>query len=116
MIFFLFKCIRLINRDEMDEGEYAQTQISGGLSVATVDGFQGREKDVIIVSLVRSNDRQDIGFLSDVRRMNVALTRARQVLIVIGDSATLAGHAFYGAFVDHVIKENAHRSAWDFAQ
>lgn len=86
------------------------------LEVNTIDGFQGREKDVIIVSLVRSNERQEIGFLSDVRRMNVALTRARKVLIVIGDSATLAGHPFYGAFVDHVIKENAHRSAWDFAQ
>jgi predicted DNA helicase len=86
------------------------------VEVNTIDGFQGREKDVIIVSLVRSNERQEIGFLSDVRRMNVALTRARQALIVIGDSATLAGHPFYGELVDHVIAENAHRSAWDFAQ
>ncbi len=83
--------------------------------VNTIDGFQGREKDAIIVSLVRSNETQDIGFLSDVRRMNVAITRAKKVLIVIGDSATLSGHPFYRDFVDHAIATNAHRSAWDYA-
>ena len=65
------------------------------ISVNTVDGFQGQERDVIMVSMVRSNDNGQIGFLSDLRRMNVAMTRARCKLIVIGDAATLGHHPFY---------------------
>lgn len=68
------------------------------ITVDTVDGFQGRERDVIVVSLVRSNDRGDIGFLRDLRRMNVAITRARMKLIVIGDAPTLTRHPFYRRF------------------
>ena len=60
-----------------------------------MDGFQGREKEAVVISLVRSNPEGEIGFLADVRRTNVALTRARRALIVIGDSATLANHPFY---------------------
>ncbi|HUE71540.1 MAG TPA: AAA domain-containing protein, partial [Pirellulaceae bacterium] len=66
-----------------------------GLEIDTVDGFQGREKEAIIISLVCSNTKGEIGFLADTRRMNVALTRARRKLIVIGDSATIGGHDFY---------------------
>lgn len=65
------------------------------ISVNTVDGFQGQERDVIIISLVRSNDDGNIGFLRDLRRMNVAMTRARMKLIIIGDVATLTRHPFY---------------------
>lgn len=65
------------------------------ISVNTVDGFQGQERDVIMISLVRSNDDGNIGFLRDLRRMNVAMTRARMKLIIIGNVATLTRHPFY---------------------
>lgn len=65
------------------------------ISINTVDGFQGQERDVIVISLVRSNDAGNIGFLRDLRRMNVAMTRARMKLIIIGDAATLSSHPFY---------------------
>ncbi len=86
------------------------------IAVHTVDGFQGQERDVIGISLVRSNDDGEIGFLQDVRRMNVALTRARKKLVVAGDSATLAGHPFYKAFLDYVEEAAAYHSAWEFME
>lgn len=78
------------------------------LSVNTVDGFQGQERDVIIVSLVRSNNDGQIGFLRDLRRMNVAMTRARSKLIIIGDHETLAHHEFYKKLYEY-IKKNIKR-------
>jgi ATP-dependent RNA/DNA helicase IGHMBP2 len=83
-------------------------------SVRTVDGFQGQERDIICISLVRSNDNGEIGFLADTRRMNVALTRAKRKLIVFGDSATLANHSFYKSFLNYVDEIEAYRSAWEF--
>lgn len=65
------------------------------ITVNTVDSFQGQERDVIVISLVRANDHGDIGFLRDLRRMNVAITRARMKLIILGNSATLCRHKFY---------------------
>lgn len=65
------------------------------LTVNTVDGFQGQERDIILISLVRSNDGGDIGFLRDLRRMNVAITRARMKLIILGSSETMTSHPFY---------------------
>ena len=65
------------------------------ISVNTVDGFQGQERDIIVLSLVRSNDEGQIGFLRDLRRMNVAITRARMKLIIIGDQSTMTSHPFY---------------------
>jgi superfamily I DNA and/or RNA helicase len=65
------------------------------ISVNTVDGFQGQERDVIVISLVRSNDEGQIGFLRDLRRMNVAITRARMKVIILGDRRTLTRHPFY---------------------
>jgi ATP-dependent RNA/DNA helicase IGHMBP2 len=84
-----------------------------GLEVDTVDGFQGREKDAVVVSLVRSNDQGEVGFLADVRRMNVAITRARKKLVVIGDGATISRHPFYEAFLRHAERAGAWRSAWE---
>ena len=84
------------------------------LTVNTVDGFQGRERDVVYVSLVRSNERQEIGFLADYRRMNVALTRAKQYLIVVGDSATVGNDPFFAGFLAYVEKFGAYRTAWEF--
>ena len=84
------------------------------IAIKTVDGFQGQERDVIYISLVRSNDLKEIGFLNDIRRMNVALTRAKKKLVVIGDSATLANHPFYKNFLDYTESINAYKSAWEF--
>lgn len=72
------------------------------VTVNTVDGFQGQERDIIVISLVRSNDDGQIGFLSDLRRMNVAITRARMKLIIVGSVQTMTRHAFYKELYDYV--------------
>ncbi len=72
------------------------------ISINTVDGFQGQERDVVIISLVRSNEEGNIGFLRDLRRMNVAMTRARMKLIIIGSVATLTRHPFYRKLYDSI--------------
>jgi superfamily I DNA and/or RNA helicase len=84
-----------------------------GLEIDTVDGFQGREKEAVVISLVRSNANREIGFLGDTRRMNVALTRARRKLIVIGDSATIAGHPFFHRLLEWFELHDAYRSVWE---
>lgn len=83
------------------------------IQINTIDSFQGQEKDIIYISLTRSNDQQTIGFLSDVRRMNVAMTRARKKLIVIGDSATVGKHEFYDAFIKYVESVESYHSVWE---
>jgi superfamily I DNA and/or RNA helicase len=83
------------------------------VEIDSVDGFQGREKEAIIVTLVRSNPIGEIGFLSDTRRMNVALTRARRKLIIIGDSATLGGDPFYGRLFEYVESLGSYRTVWE---
>ena len=72
------------------------------VSVNTVDGFQGQERDVIVISLVRSNDEGQIGFLRDLRRMNVAITRARMKLIILGDRTTMTSHPFYRQLWEYI--------------
>ena len=74
------------------------------ITVSTVDGFQGQERDIILISLVRSNDNGEIGFLSDLRRMNVAMTRARMKLIIFGDKETMRHHAFYRKLIEYIEK------------
>ena len=83
------------------------------IEIGSVDGFQGREKETVIISLVRCNNDNEIGFLRDTRRMNVALTRARRKLIVIGDSATISDHPFYGALLEHFDQVGAYHGVWD---
>jgi ATP-dependent RNA/DNA helicase IGHMBP2 len=83
------------------------------LEIDTVDGFQGREKEAVVISLVRSNRIGEIGFLEDKRRTNVALTRARRKLIVVGDSATLGRHAFYGEMLEYFQLHDAYGSVWE---
>lgn len=83
------------------------------LSINTVDGFQGQERDIIVLSLTRSNGTGEIGFLSDIRRMNVAMTRARKRLIAVGDSATLSANPFFREFIAYVEAIGGYRSAFE---
>jgi len=84
------------------------------IEINSIDGFQGQEKDLIIISLTRSNDAGIIGFLSDYRRLNVAMTRAKKKLVIIGDGATLSGNELYLNLIDHVEKEGVLQSAWEY--
>lgn len=88
---------QLIRKDE-----YFRALGKNCISVDTVDGFQGQERDIMLISLVRSNEHGQIGFLSDLRRMNVAMTRARMKLIIIGNSQTLCAHPFYRSLKEHI--------------
>jgi superfamily I DNA and/or RNA helicase len=92
----------------------AKEILPSGLRISTIDSFQGQEKENIIVSLVRSNDEGEIGFLKDYRRMNVAITRAKEQLIVIGDSATIGADKFYNEFLSYVEKNGTYQTAWEF--
>jgi superfamily I DNA and/or RNA helicase len=78
-----------------------------------VDGFQGREKEAVVLSLVRSNVEGEVGFLADVRRTNVALTRARRRLLVIGDSATLAALPFYQRLIEYFEAAGGYGTVWE---
>ena len=84
-----------------------------GLSVRSIDGFQGQEREAVVLDLVRSNAEGRLGFLADTRRLNVALTRARRFLLVIGDSATISGHDVFAAFLASIeAREGCYLSAW----
>lgn len=83
------------------------------ITINTVDAFQGQERDVIAICFVRSNENGEVGFLADIRRTNVAMTRARKKLIMIGDSATLSSHPFYLELLDYVQKEGFYQSAFE---
>ena len=84
------------------------------MRISTIDSFQGQEQHTIILSLVRSNDEGDIGFLKDYRRMNVAITRAKEQLFVIGDSSTIGGDAFYHSFLTYIENKGNYRTVWEF--
>jgi superfamily I DNA and/or RNA helicase len=87
---------------------------AGKISVNTIDSFQGQERDVVYISMVRSNTNKEIGFLSDIRRMNVAMTRARKKLVVIGDSSTLGNFPFYADFIAYAEGVSGYQSAWEY--
>lgn len=95
-------------------GSPVTDMLNGNLNINTVDSFQGQERDVIYISLVRSNDTGEIGFLNDIRRMNVAMTRARKKLVIIGDSSTICRHPFYDQLLDYVNEIGAYRSAFEW--
>jgi len=103
--------VKLIN--QMIAGQRDEPEAKDLPEIDSVDSFQGREKEAIIVSLVRANLKGDIGFLSDTRRMNVAMTRARRKLMVVGDSATISTLSFFQDFITYAESINAYRSAWE---
>ena len=86
----------------------------GSLAVNTIDSFQGQERDAVFISMTRSNADSTIGFLSEVRRMNVAMTRARKKLVIVGDSATLGQFPFYSDLISYAQVKNGYHSAWEF--
>jgi superfamily I DNA and/or RNA helicase len=93
--------------------EAAKSRLPASWRISTIDSFQGQESDQIILSLVRSNEDGQIGFLRDYRRMNVALTRARQQLWIIGDSATLARDGFYDQLLQYVQTNGHYQTVWE---
>lgn len=93
--------------------QLAKEQLSNKIRISTIDSFQGQEKEIVILSLVRSNSEATIGFLKDYRRMNVALTRAKEQLFVIGDSSTIGQDPFYALFLEYMDEIDGYRSAWE---
>jgi superfamily I DNA and/or RNA helicase len=86
------------------------------LSVNTIDSFQGQERDIVYIGMTRSNPESKIGFLSDIRRMNVAMTRARKKLVIVGDSATLSQSPFYAGLIRYAEEKDAYQSAWELVE
>jgi superfamily I DNA and/or RNA helicase len=84
------------------------------IEINTIDSFQGREKDCILISLTRSNDSSEIGFLSDLKRMNVAMTRAKKELVIIGNSETLASNNFFSKLIEYINNLGGYHSIWEY--
>ncbi len=89
-------------------------EIIKNITIQSVDAFQGQERDVMMMSLVRSNADGEIGFLADVRRMNVAMTRARHLLVMVGDSSTLSANPFFDELIQHMQARGFYRSAFEY--
>ena len=103
-------------KDAIEENEQLGKLLQDRLlSVGTVDSFQGQERDIIAISLTRSNTSGEIGFLSDIRRMNVGMTRARRKLLLVGDSSTLSVHPFFKELLTYVKRIGGYRTAWEIA-
>jgi ATP-dependent RNA/DNA helicase IGHMBP2 len=98
---------------KLAEASEELTVVQRYITINTVDAFQGQERDIIAISFVRSNEKGEIGFLGDIRRTNVAITRAKKKLIMVGDSATLGTHDFYTALLEYVQRKEFYRSAWE---
>jgi ATP-dependent RNA/DNA helicase IGHMBP2 len=101
---------RLIKLAEASE---ELSMLASFITINTVDAFQGQERDVIAISLVRSNEKSEVGFLGDIRRVNVAMTRAKKKLIMVGDSATLGAHPFYLELLEYVQSKGFYKSVWE---
>ncbi len=98
---------------KLAEASTVMARVYSSVTINTVDAFQGQERDVIVISFVRSNDKGEVGFLADIRRTNVAMTRARKKLVLVGDSATLSSHPFYLALLEFVQTEEFYKSAFE---
>jgi superfamily I DNA and/or RNA helicase len=107
--------VRLLRKLIFETYDFPNLKAFGDMiTIDTVDGFQGQERDLMLISLVRSNEKGEIGFLSDTRRMNVALTRAKRKLVIIGDSGTLAQNPFFDGLLKYFEEKNAYKSVWEF--
>jgi superfamily I DNA and/or RNA helicase len=106
--------IRLL-REQLENTPELQLYLAK-ISVNTIDSFQGQERDIVYIGMARSNSDGEIGFLADTRRMNVAMTRARKKLVIIGDSSTLAVLPFYADLVTYAEKVDGYKSAWDLME
>ncbi|MCP9765210.1 AAA domain-containing protein [Lacihabitans soyangensis] len=84
------------------------------ISINTIDSFQGQERDAVFISMTRSNSDGEIGFVADTRRMNVAMTRARKLLVVVGDSATIGNFPYYSDFIQYAESIDTYKSAWEY--
>lgn len=99
----------------MQEMMVQDAKLSGlNISVNTIDAFQGQESDVVFISLVRSNEKGEIGFLKDYRRMNVAMTRAKKLLVIVGDSATIGNDPFYEAMINYAEQFGEYKTGWEY--
>ena len=94
----------------------AKEMLPDNVRISTIDSFQGQEQENILISLVRSNEDNHIGFLSDYRRMNVAITRAKEQLFIIGDSATLGNDKFYKSLLEYIETNGSYRSVWELME
>jgi ATP-dependent RNA/DNA helicase IGHMBP2 len=107
--------VRLLRSLIFEGFEYPNLRaFSDFITIDTVDGFQGQERDLMLISLTRSNEKGEIGFLADTRRMNVALTRAKRKLVLIGDSSTLAQNHFFDQLLQYFERNEGYRSVWEF--
>lgn len=100
--------------EKLEERLKGLAEYKDRVDINTVDAFQGQERDIIYISMVRSNENGVIGFLQDYRRMNVAMTRAKKKLVVVGDSATLGYDAFYRHFLEYCEQHAVYGSAWSY--
>jgi predicted DNA helicase len=94
--------------------EIQKKLIQPNIRIDTIDSFQGQERDIIVISMVRSNNNNEIGFLKDYRRMNVAMTRAQKKLIIIGDSSTIGTDHFFDDLLTYIENNGSYRSAWEY--
>lgn len=104
--------VELLNRYLPDLG--LEEDIVKKITINSVDAFQGQERDIMLISLVRSNANGEIGFLANERRMNVAMTRARHLLVMVGDSATLGSHQFFDELIQDFQSRNLYQSAFEY--
>jgi ATP-dependent RNA/DNA helicase IGHMBP2 len=95
-------------------GDTTFQPFASSISINTIDSFQGQERDLVYISLTRSNSDSVIGFLSEVRRMNVAMTRAKMKLVMVGDSSTLSQYKFYDDLLQYAQSIDGYKSAWEF--
>ncbi|MEQ8473671.1 MAG: AAA domain-containing protein [Marinoscillum sp.] len=108
-----YKAQTEVLRQLLDQQDWSE-EVKKHISINSVDAFQGQERDVMLISLVRSNPNGEIGFLADVRRMNVAMTRAKHLLVMVGDSATLSANSFFDELVQDMQARNFYHSAFEF--
>ncbi len=108
-----YKAQTEVLRNQLESIDLPHT-IKENISINSVDAFQGQERDIMVISLTRSNLNGEIGFLANVRRMNVAMTRARHLLVMIGDSATLSSNKFFDSLIQNLQARGFYHSAFEF--